>query len=166
MECINIHTKINSTIIHYNSYLITQSETDTHWNTNTLAFTASSQHARIHTHLHAPTHTHTRTHARMNACPPHPPTHTHTQADCVPLCPWIASVDSTTPTSPPSTDSAHPDFLDLFIYDLVPKGVRSGGLSLTVSKICFKSVVVGYHWLSVKSVSHTLSCCCFVCVCS
>ena len=44
--------------------------------------------------------------------------------------------------------------INIYIYDLVPKGVHHGG----------GGGGGGEGWLPIKSVSNTLSCCCFVCV--
>ena len=80
----------NSIIMHYYTYLIIQSEIDTHWNTTPLhsqlrlhAHTHAHTHTRTHTHTHAHTHVRARTHPHStHTCarthtPPHS-THTRT----------------------------------------------------------------------------------------
>ena len=64
---INIHTKINSIIIQYYSYLVIQSKAKlTRWNT-TSSHSQSRLHARAraHTHTHIDMHTHT---PAVNVC--------------------------------------------------------------------------------------------------
>ena len=99
MECIHIHTKISSIIIHYCSYLVVQSKL-IHTETQTPSHSQSPPCIHAHT-MHTNPHTHTHT-------------HTHTRRWIIPA--WITSAGSTRPLR----TLAHPEKKEIYIFNGQP----------------------------------------------